>query len=114
MFTSASEHKSNDNNQSLNVTANKSLDDEEKDFFNQKTTKINNDNGNEDGKKLTKESILSLYSQTPTNNNLLNGTGYTATPSSSTNSQFSSNINPLFNPIVASNHHNQVIIIICL
>ncbi|KAH7646353.1 stromal membrane-associated protein 2-like protein [Dermatophagoides farinae] len=64
----------------------------------------------EDVKKLTKESILSLYSQTPTN--LLNGTAYSgnsntsSSSSSMSNPQFSS-LNPLFNPVAASNHHNQ-------
>uniref|UniRef100_A0A6P6XKB4 Stromal membrane-associated protein 1-like n=1 Tax=Dermatophagoides pteronyssinus TaxID=6956 RepID=A0A6P6XKB4_DERPT len=121
-FASASDNtklstKSNDNNQSSSssnsgqstttTTVNKTLDDEEKDFFNQKTTTI--DDNNKDVKKLTKESILSLYSKTP--NNLLNGIGYSNSGTSSTSSTISnpqfSSINPLFNPVAASNHHNQ-------
>ena len=78
-FTSAdSTNKSENANKSIET---KTIEDEEKDFFSQKIP----DKSEE--KKLTKESILSLYSQIPTSSQM---NGFMVQPVNSLNQQFSS------------------------
>lgn len=94
-FTSADTTSSTENNlePSVKNVIENSLDQQEKDFFNQITSET------KDEKKLTTESILSLYSKSmnPVPSAVLNGFQSALPSNLSTASQFN-NLNPLYNP----------------
>ncbi|KAF7487686.1 Stromal membrane-associated protein 2 [Sarcoptes scabiei] len=106
-FTSADTTSSTENNlePSVKNVIENSLDQQEKDFFNQITSET------KDEKKLTTESILSLYSKSmnPVPSAVLNGFQSALPSNLSTASQFN-NLNPLYNPthqtMISSNPTN--------